>query len=372
MEQARPIYSLKPLQRDYVREKRGSSALSKSSKRPTIVDVAREAGVSITTVSRYLNQQYGSIGAETRDRIRHVIEALNYTPNTLAQGLKGNRTQVIAAVMVNLGYPFCVSIIRSMTEVLTPAGYNLLVAETGGDAERERQLLHSLTAQKVDGLVLQTNGSNNDLLERFASEIPIVLVDRQFTIPRVTSVVTDNPEASRNLTAGLFGEGYELVAYVSEALEGVSTRIERLSGYEQACQAAGREPHVLWVNRSEPASLEAAATKVSKLAAENQSIAVYTANGLILMELYPWLRHLPLKIPEQLGVATFDEPDWAEIASPSLTCIRQPTREMGQMAAKSILKRLAESRIPQKSSLKVLPSHVILRGSSRRTSAFKA
>lgn len=345
--------------------------MSKTPKRPTIVDVAREAGVSITTVSRYLNQQFASMGVDTRERIRRVIEDLNYQPNTLAQGLKGNHTQLIAAVMVNLGYPFCVSVIRSMTEILTPAGYNLLVSETGGDVERERQLLQSLASQRVDGLVLQTNGQNNHTVQELAEEMPVVLVDRQFSIPGLTSVVTNNKEASHDLTRRLFEEGYREVIYVSEALEGITTRTQRLAGYEEACLAQAHDSQVVWVNRQFPDSFEAVLRKVRGLS-QCYPVAVYTANGLLMMELYPWLGKLEADIPQQLGLATFDEPDWAQIASPPLTCIRQPTREMGQIAARHILKKIEVSRKVKASSLKIVDSEVILRDSSNPSKPSKA
>ena len=151
-------------------------------KKVTIKDVAREAGVSIATISRYLNQNYSSMSEATKNRIEEVIQNLNYHPNKMAQGLKG-QSRTIAVVVVNMSYPFCVSVIRSISEVLNESGYSLLVCETGEDPDKELTLLRSLVANGVDGIILQTNGKNNDVLHDLAKKMPIVLVDRGHPTP---------------------------------------------------------------------------------------------------------------------------------------------------------------------------------------------
>ena len=334
-------------------------------KQVTILDVAREAGVSITTVSRYLNQQYGAMSEPTQSRIKAVIETLDYHPNRFAQGLKRNRSQTVAVVVVNLSYPFCVSVIRTLSDILGAAGYSLMVAETRGDTEREHRLLQSLSAQMVDAIVMQTNGKNNQLVAEIASRIPVVYVDRKFSVPGVTDVITNNAEASEELAEALFREGYERILYVTEPVEDINTRIDRLRGYEAACMKARKAPWVTWVNRSNLATLANVSEDIVRQGPTNP-FAVYTANGLIMQELYPLLRQLPYQVPGQMGIATFDEPDWAQIATPQLTCVRQPTTEIGEHTAHSILKSLrsksVKRRIQQK--IEVIPSQLLLNAST--------
>ncbi|GMA51094.1 HTH-type transcriptional regulator KdgR [Alicyclobacillus contaminans] len=333
----------------------------------TIEDVAREAGVSITTVSRYLNQDYGAMRAETRQRIQAVIEQLGYQPNKFAQGLKRNRSRTVAVVVVNMGYPFCVGVIRSLSDALHHAGYSLLVAETGGDKNREAHILQNLRAQSVDGLVIQTNGENQSLLTELAAAIPVVLIDRQFDMPGVVNIVTNNAEASEQLTRHLFAAGYTRVLYVTETLRQVSTRIDRLRGYEAACVAAHRTPWVVWMDKANPDSLRGVVDEILSARAQ-QPLAVYTANGLIMLELYPRLRSLPLSVPDELGIATFDQPDWAQVATPPLTCVRQPTEQIGQSAAETLLKLLRKKSDTRSLREKrvVLPSQLIPGGSTER------
>ncbi|RIV17420.1 LacI family transcriptional regulator [Alicyclobacillaceae bacterium I2511] len=310
--------------------------------RITISEVAKAAGVSITTVSRYLNQHYQAMSGETKQRIATVIAQLNYQPSPLAQGLKGNRTHTVAAVMVNLEYPFCMSIIRAMSGVLTPHRYKLMVCETLGDPTEEEKWLQTLQAHQVEGMVLQTNGANNDLLTHIAARQPVVLVDRQFDVPQAANVITNNHEASARLTLGLFQRGYARVLFVGETPGPVSTRQERLTGYLEACQQTGFEPWTVAADQPYGPACQAVVRELSRNL-PTQPFAVYTANGLIMRELYPLLRQLPIDVPKQMGLATFDEPSWAHIATPSLTCVRQPTALMGELAAKAVLRQLGET-----------------------------
>jgi LacI family kdg operon repressor len=332
-------------------------------KRATIKDVAREAGVSISTVSRYLNQNFSSMSKDTKERIESVIERLNYHPNKHAQGLKG-QSRTIAVVVVNIGYPFCVSIIRSISDVLNNSGYSLIVCETGGQTEKEATILRSLEAQGVDGIIIQTNGANQDILSRLAKTLPVVLIDRNFAVPGSSNVVTNNKEASWELTNALFVKGYQEVMFVSETLQGLSTRTDRYSGYVEACSAHNKEPHVYWVDRENPKSFEDVVESLNKQ--NSNPIAVYTANGLLMLDLYPLLYRIGRNIPTSLGLATFDEPDWVKITTPSLMCIRQPTIEMGQIAANTILKQIQNSQTvsPATSvsltSVQVIPSTLVL------------
>jgi LacI family transcriptional regulator, kdg operon repressor len=331
-------------------------------RRITIKDVAREAGVSITTVSRYLNQNYEAMGEETRARIEEVIDSLGYLPNKLAQGLKGT-SRNIAVVVVNIGYPFCVSVIRSISKVLHDEGYNLMVWESDGDPKREEEIIRSLVAQNIGGLIIQTDGENNGILAETARMLPVVLIDREFAIPNVINVLTNDQEASNQLACRLFQEGYQKIIYVTEPLHSISTRAERLQGYKEACQQFQKEPCVIQIERGDKASLKLVVDRLDGQPA-NYPFSIYTANGLIMLELYPLLKELSFSTPNPMGLATFDEPDWAKLTSPPLTCVRHPTEEMGQYAAISILQHIKNGGTFTH-HIEVIDSTVLLSDSTR-------
>ncbi|MBL0385901.1 LacI family DNA-binding transcriptional regulator [Tumebacillus sp. ITR2] len=337
-----------------------------SDKKVTIRDVAHAAGVSIATVSRYINQNFSSMSEETKLRIEEVILTLNYHPNKMAQGLKG-QSRTLAVVVVNMSYPFCVSVIRSISEALNAAGYSLLVCETGDDPKRELTLLHSLVAHGVDGIILQTNGQNLKVLQDLAQKMPIVLVDRHFEIAGVKNVITNNEESSYLLTDALCTEGYECIYFISETLNGLSTRTERLAGYQRACEERSLDPHVCWVDRSDPATFEAVMEQLRQHPRQ-QPFAVYTSNGLLMMELYPMLTGLALQVPQEMGIATFDEPDWVKLTQPRMTCIRQPTHEIGQLAATTVLERLrGDIKAHLQPAVQTIPSVLVFSPSTQRT-----
>ncbi len=331
-------------------------------KRTTIKDVARKAEVSITTVSRYLNRNYDVMSEETRKKIEEVIRSLGYQPNKLAQGLKGS-SRNIAVVVVNISYPFCVSVIRSISSILTEEGYNLLVCETGGDPHREQKVIRSLEAQNIDGLIIQTDGQNTQLLEETAQAIPVVLIDREFPIPSVVSVLTNDFVASNQLTTALFQKGYKNILYVTEPLRNISTRIERLKGYTESCKQFNKKPWVIEIERGDITRLRSVIDLIETWST-TEPFTVYTANGLIMLDLYPLLKTTHFSIPNPMGLATFDKPDWAHLITPSLTCVRHPTEEMGLYAAREILQRIKDGGTFTH-HVKVVDSTVILSDSTR-------
>ncbi|MCL6593600.1 MAG: LacI family transcriptional regulator, partial [Alicyclobacillus sp.] len=142
------------------------------SRRVTIADVAAAAGVSTATVSNYLNGRYANMSAATRQRIADVIRQLDYRPNVFAQGLKGQRSRSIGVVVLNIGYPFCTSIIRALSHACNAHHYQLLVCESGEHGERERKIIQSLLAQQADGLVIQATGANTPFLADIAQTLP--------------------------------------------------------------------------------------------------------------------------------------------------------------------------------------------------------
>lgn len=332
-------------------------------KRTTIQDVAKASQVSISTISRFLHGRYESMSETTKERIAQVISELNYKPNVLAQGLKGNITKTIAIVVVDISYPFCASIIRSLSTILTAADYRLIVSDSGGDKARERSILESLIAQQVEGIIIQTNGDNNDLIKDIAKDLPVVIVDRQFDITNTINVVTNNQKASFELTEHLFRAGYHDVVYVTEQILGISTRQARLDGYEQACLQFKHKSIIAWVSKDNATSLEAAIQQIRNHAIEKPA-AIYTANGLLMLPLYPLIRNEGWNIPEELGLATFDEPDWACLITPPLTCVRQPTSEIGVLCGQAVLEALEQNKNTQKVQIITIPSIITPRGST--------
>lgn len=333
-------------------------------KRVTIEEVAEATGVSISTVSNFLNGKYGSMAESTRDRIAKVVEQLNYRPNMFAQGLKGSRSRTIGLVFLNIGYPYCVSLIRALNGVFARHDYRLVVCETKEDANQEAKILESLVAQQVEAIVIQATGKNLKLIADIAKSIPVVIVDREYSVDHTLVIATNNMESSEEVTRRLFESGYHRVLFVSEPVQSVSTRSQRLEGYVKACENAGKDTWIAWTRRDDPESLGECIRNIEE-SNSDYPIAVYTANGLIMIELYPRLRELNLSVPHQLGLATFDNPDWALLTTPALSTVSQPILEMGEFAANKIMEALQGHQhiMPQKR--RVFPSTIQMNASTQ-------
>ncbi len=334
-------------------------------KKTTIHDVAELANVSVTTVSRYLNQRYDAMSEETRHRIAKAITTLNYHPNALARGLKSQKSRTIAVVVVDIRYSFCLSVIRTLSQMYAFTGYSLIVSETNGNPALERQLLEQLLSQQIDALVLQTNGENDAFIQDIARVIPVVVVDRSSNVSGVTNIVTNNFESSYVLTKSLFDQGYHEVLYISESPGRISTRLERLDGYRHGCAESNRSPWIVYVNRGQPTAMRREVQSVLQQVPRALPFAVYTANALLLLDVYPVLRDAGFDIPSQMGLATFDEPDWLELVTPSITHVYQPTEEVGILTANTILNHLEKDTNKQAGKKHVLKSKLVLRDSTR-------
>ncbi len=176
-------------------------SLSKPSKqqshRSTIGDVAREAGVSKTTISRYLSGQFDSISEQTRKRIEQTIADLKYRPNRMARGLKRDRSFSIGMIVADITNPFSTSILRGVEDVCTKHGYSLMVCNTDNDPVKEKEYIMMLQAHRIDGLIINSTGHNNEYLHELAEEqTPVVLVDRKMPELGFDTVVTNNVQAT--------------------------------------------------------------------------------------------------------------------------------------------------------------------------------
>ncbi|MGF7400656.1 LacI family DNA-binding transcriptional regulator [Thermoanaerobacterium thermosaccharolyticum] len=161
----------------------------------TIDYVAKKAGVSKTTISRFLNGRYEYMSDATRENIKKVIEELNYRPNNLARSLKLNRSNLIGVLVSDIGNHFSSILVKGIEKVLKENGYNLIIASTDNDATKEREYILSLLDNNVDGLIINTAGGNDDFLIRLSKKgLPIVLADRSIKDTVFDTVVVNRYE----------------------------------------------------------------------------------------------------------------------------------------------------------------------------------
>ena len=204
----------------------------------TIHDVAREAGVSHTTVSRALNNK-GELSPETRARILAVAERLNYVPSSVAQALASGATKTLGLIITNSASPVYAAVVHAIEGAAHAVGYGLLLCNSAGSQEQALRCLAMLQSKQVDGLIVapaQTDRRDIAVLQR--SGIPFVLLLRYFPDLQTDYVIMDNMEAGRLVTDHLLQRGHRLIGHVAGPMH-ISSGLGRLAGYRQALEASG-------------------------------------------------------------------------------------------------------------------------------------
>lgn len=205
----------------------------------TIKAVARDAGVSIATVSRVLNKNY-AVSPELQERVQRSIEKLQYYPNSVARSLKNDSTHSIGLIVSDISNDYFCALARSVEDIIMRQNYNLIVCSTDSQHEKELSYMHLLLGKKVDGLIINTSGNNDALISASSRDIPIVLCGRKVNDPsfRGDFVDSDNQTGSYMLTRHVIEKGHRRIAIINGQMT-VSSARERLAGFAQAMQTIG-------------------------------------------------------------------------------------------------------------------------------------
>jgi LacI family kdg operon repressor len=335
------------------------------SKRVTISDVASLAGVSKTTVSRYLSGQYDALAEETCTRIAEAVKELDYRPNIMAQGLKGNRSKLIGIVVADITNPFSTAVLRGAEDVCKKNNYSIMVCNTDNDPAKERDYIFMLQSHRIDGLIITTTGENNEFLLNLTKDnIPVVLLDRRSPEAGFDMVVTDNRGTTSKAVAFLINQGYKKIGFFSGPIGGITTRAERLDAFRSIFSNQKNsevQSYEYEINFDDPNELE---QKLDAFLSESkgQVPAIFAVNGVIMLKIILALQKKGLRIPDDIAVMGFDNLDWTPAVGSGITVIEQPTYELGVVAMERVLKRIEDnSSLPENIEL---PTKLIIRGST--------
>ncbi len=336
--------------------------MSSISRRSTIIEVARLAGASKTSVSRYFGEERDRLSPSLQARIAHAAGTLGYQPNQMARGLKGGRSKLIGMLVADIRNPFSVAITHGVEQACRQYGYSLVVCNTDNDPEQERQHLDLLGAYQVEGLVVNASGSPERQLHTFISQgTPIVLLDREVDHVAAEVVGLDNHLAIDMALEHLADQGYQAVLYVSEAPEQSSTRQKRLSRFSHAAKQHGLAYATsLLANSDSAATLQALSSFLTTH--QPSACAVLCGNGnatLIVTRLFQQLG-LPLGAVGLMGI---DELDWCALVPPGITTLAQPTDTIGKTAVQCLMHRIAPHASSMPTALSFSPT-LIERGST--------
>ncbi len=326
----------------------------------TIAQVAREAGVSKTSISRFLGGDLDALSDNLREQIQSTISRLGYKPNQMARGLKRGRTRLIGMVVADILNPYTVAVLRGVEAGCQQNGYTLILCNTGNDEQREKQSLAALRSYSVEGLIVNTQGRNIKSLEFQHAGMPIVLIDRQIDGFDFDLIGLDNVQASRLATRHLIAQGFRAIAFVAPPLKGVSSRRIRAEGFQaEIAEHDTCHGEILEVNLDDLPSVEIQVQQfITKW--HGRKMALLASNGMVTLQVALILKRLDLRMPDDIGLLGFDELPWSPLAD--LSTIEQQTYEIGFSAMTCMLSRLQGEQSPPHNVL--LPGNLIVRGST--------
>jgi LacI family kdg operon repressor len=327
----------------------------------TIDDVARSAGVSKATVSRYLNPGAKQLSPEIAARVEGAIRDLGYRPSPMAQALKRGRSRLIGLVVADVTNPYSVAVLQGAEKTCREAGYIVMLFNIGNEEGRERQAIQALSSYQVEGFLLHTLGRDSGALADAAQHgKPVVLIDRRLGDNQVDLVGLDNGAAVRLCVEHLTGQGYRHLLFVTEPMPGVSSRLEREAAFRASMPELGQ---TFECDADDAPALDKALQSLRRRA-RGDACAVISANAVITLRVAAAAARLGLSLGQDIGLVGFDDTDWAPLVGPGLSTISQPTDDIGRCAARCLIERVQGLQMPARQIL--LPGALVERGSSRR------
>ena len=329
----------------------------------TIREVARRAGVAPITVSRVINHS-GYVSDSTRARVEKAIAELKYVPNALAQGLRFNKTDVIALVLSDVTNPFWTTVARGTEDAANEENYSVVLCNTDEDVEKQERYIQLLLRRQVDGFLLVPASNATDTI-RFIQQqrVPLVILDRQLTGVSVDIVRADSEGGAYDLTRHLIELGHRRIAILSGP-ETTSTSTQRVAGYQRALEDAHLNVDPALISYGRFYQDSGHERTVHLLALSPPPTAIFAANNFIAIGVMKALYGSGLRIPQDISVVGFDDLPPGLLVQPFLTVAAQPAYEMGYRGTKLLLERIG-GKGPSSAQTIVLPTQLVIRQSSQ-------
>jgi LacI family transcriptional regulator len=335
--------------------------MGRNNKPVTIQDVARAASVSVSTVSRVLNDK-DDVAPETYQRVRDVIAELGYTSSLAARSMRSRRTGMIGLIMPDLEDPFCIQVMKGVNDAIVALGYDLIAYTSGSikrdsKAGREQHYVSLLNGSITDGVIIVTPAATS-----FSTAAPVVAVDPNNECPDCPAVIATNHAGALAAMEYLIGLGHRRIGFISGRLDLQSAQ-QRLQGYEDALRRASiaLDPDLIAVGDFTTATGRECARQLLSL--PRPPTAIFAANDQSAIGAFEAAREAGRRIPEDLSVVGFDNIPEASYVNPALTTVDQLIERMGYIATE-ILVGLIQGNTPD-GNLYTIPTQLVVRDSCR-------
>lgn len=337
-------------------------------KKTSLNDIAEQLGVSKTLVSLVLNGKAKEqrISDEICRKVTDLARELNYQPNQIAKGLRTGRTNTIGLMIADIANPFFGKLGREIENEASLHGYRVMFCSSDENAQKSKQQIQILQQGQVDGFIISPPAGSIDQIQALEkSKTPYVLIDRYFPEIDSSYIVVDNFQAAYDATLHLIKRGYQKIACVTINVELINMN-QRLEGYKKALIDSGHEVmddmiKILPFSHEKDDVLEA----VKQLVADNNRAGaiLFSTSKVGIMGLES-IHSLGLKIPGDMAVVSFDDPDAYKISAPPVTAIAQPLNEIGRQSVRVLMEMIQNRKNKPGHQKIVLKTNFIVRQSS--------
>jgi len=332
----------------------------KKLKDATLKEVAQLANVSTATVSNVINNTK-HVSEDLKKKVYESMKVLNYKPNEIAKSLKVKQSRLIGILISDISNSFISKVVKGIESTLSEKGYNVLLCSTDSDVEKEKEYLKVLMGKRIDGLIISSSGAGNHYDDLLKAKVPLVFLNRCPEHLPSNMVMTNNIKGAYMATEHLIKHGYKKIAIITGPMQ-YSTGRDRYIGYKRALEDYAISYHDELVLEGD-FTIESGCELTKEIIESKMKIdAIFISNNSMSLGSYKYIKEQGLKIPQDIALYGFDDPEWADVVDPPLSGITQPAFELGVYAAQKMIDTI-QGTCPEIREIKYLDPNMIIRKS---------
>lgn len=306
---------------------------------PTIKDVAKLAGVSISTVSRVMNNSK-PVSPEARQKVLDAITKLDFKPNELARSLVMRKSNLVGVIVEDIGIEYMAQLIRGIEEIGRVYKYDILLQSSYGDENALNNSIDFLATKQVEGFIIITrNLSHEALLKLRETRIPFILLDKYHAYEKLNTVKVNYKKEQYKLTKYLYEQGHENILYIGDKADNVLNNA-KLAGYKEAVEEFGKEEFVVKIDGITSNDGYNIGREAINICNENDITAVSLMNDEAAIGFIDYCADNGIKVPDKLSVVGFGDSSIASIYRPNLTTVAIPYYDIGAISIRALIKRI--------------------------------
>jgi len=337
-------------------------------KKISIGDIAKELGISKTTVSFVLNgkARENHISEALEKKVLDYMAEVGYQPNQFARGLRTGKTNMIAVLVEDISDPFFASIARTIEDRAYKKGYKIVCSSTENDPRKTKDLINAFRSRQVDGFIIAPPpGIEDDLRSLIADNLPLVLFDRYFPSVTTDNVIVDNYQGAYDAMCYFYECGHKNIGFITLSSDQMQMQ-ERLSGYMKATDDFDGQYYIKRIHFND--EVDSTVAEIKRFIESNRHLdGIFFSTNYLADAGLEAIQSLGLKMPSELGVVVFDDYHSFRLIDPPITAVDQPVKKISENVINIMLNRLSDPDKQKERKTVVLPTSLIIRKSTRNS-----